>query len=85
MLQTIFLKIPGQKTTYFYIECKNFTFSMEKVFDKEFKKINIDQRLFEKSKNLIIHNLHFPQDTIHTGEEYDIALGSMIETPEELI
>lgn len=84
MLQKFYLKIDGSKTTIFYIESKNFNFSEDRVFNKDFEKINIDKQLFERATNMIVHNLHFPEDTTSIYEEYTIGMGSMIRTPDQL-
>lgn len=85
MLQKVFMKIHEGSTTMFYIESKNFNFSEDRVFDRHFKPIRIDKKLFERTTDLMLHHLHFPEDNTYGCDEYHIALGSMIETPEELL
>lgn len=85
MLQKIYIKIEGQKPSFFYIENKNFDFKENRVFDKEFNNISIDRKLFTRSKDLIVHNLHFPEVEQAIYDDYDIALGSSIKTPKELL
>ena len=85
MLQKFYLKIKDRKVSIFYIESKNFTFSEDRVFNKDFEQIKIDKKLFERATSMIVHNLHFPEDTIFCYDEYDIGMGSMIKTPEHLL
>ena len=85
MLQKFYLKYGTQKTTLFYIETKNFNFDESHVFNKDLENIKIDGNIFKICTNMIIHNLHFPEETTYLGEDYDIAMGSLIKTPKELL
>ena len=85
MLQKFYIKFNSRKPVPFYIESKNFNFDENRVFNKDFENIKIDGNIFKICTNMIIHNLHFPEETTYLGEDYDIAMGSLIKTPKELL
>lgn len=79
MLQQI--KINGNNLKEIYVEVDNFNFHKEEVYDINLNKIEIEGKLFNRIKNLILHNLHFP--TVESADygNYSLELGEMIKTP----
>lgn len=85
MLQKFYIKYDNRKPALFYIESKNYDFDENRVFNKDFENIKIDRIIFKKCTEMIIRNLHFPEETTYLGDGFDIVMGSLIETPRELL
>ena len=85
MLQKVYVKGVGRKPALIYVESKNFDFNPNRVFNINLEQIKINDKLFQRICDMIIHKLHYPSDDIASFDEYDIALGRLIKTPEELL
>lgn len=80
MLTEVYLK-DNPHDDLIYIDTSNFDFDIEKVYNKDFEKILVDSRLYDRIRVSIQGNIMFGYPT--DNEEFKI--GNVIRTPDFLL